>query len=94
MSFATVGPLLWRGSPGGVGIEESDLSVEGITAGDCEWVNGARAGSRSLRTVQPVCVKAGLARILIDLLLSNDPSWDKGWIDSRAGEDSTQGGVR
>jgi len=25
---------------------------------------------------------------------SDNPSWEKGWIGSRAGEDSTQGGVR
>ena len=37
---------------------------------------------------------ADAAKILIDPFLSDDPSWDKGWIGSRAGEDSTQGGVR
>ena len=35
-------------------------------------------------------IEAGAAKILIDPFLS----WDKGWIGSRAGEDSTQGGVR
>jgi hypothetical protein len=34
-------------------------------------------------------IEAGGAKILID-----NPSWDKGWIGSRAGEDSTQGGGR
>ena len=37
---------------------------------------------------------AGAAKILIDPFLSDNPSWDKGWIGSRAGEDPTQGGVR
>jgi L-ascorbate metabolism protein UlaG (beta-lactamase superfamily) len=36
----------------------------------------------------------GGPKILIDPFLSDNPSWDKGWIDSRAGEDSTQGGRR
>ena len=40
------------------------------------------------------CLEAGAAKILIDPFLSDNPSWDKGWIGSRAGEDSTQGGVR
>jgi L-ascorbate metabolism protein UlaG (beta-lactamase superfamily) len=39
-------------------------------------------------------IEVGAARILIDPFLSNNPSWDKGWIGSRADEDSTQGGVR
>jgi hypothetical protein len=39
-------------------------------------------------------IEAGAAKILIDSFLSDDPSWDKAWIGSRAGEDSTQGGVR
>jgi hypothetical protein len=39
-------------------------------------------------------IEAGAAKILIDPFLSDNPSWDKGWIGSRAGEDSTQGGVR
>jgi hypothetical protein len=39
-------------------------------------------------------IEVGAARILIDPFLSNDPSWDKGWIGSRVGEDSTQGGAR
>jgi len=39
-------------------------------------------------------IEAGAAKALIDPFLSDDPSWDKEWIGSRAGEDSTQGGVR
>jgi L-ascorbate metabolism protein UlaG (beta-lactamase superfamily) len=39
-------------------------------------------------------IEAGAAKILIDPFLSDNPSWDKGWIGSRPGEDSTQGGVR
>jgi L-ascorbate metabolism protein UlaG (beta-lactamase superfamily) len=39
-------------------------------------------------------IEAGAAKILIDPFRSDDPSWDKGWIGSRAGEDSTQGGGR
>ena len=39
-------------------------------------------------------IEAGAAKILIDRFLSDNPSWDKGWTGSRAGEDSTQGGVR
>ena len=40
------------------------------------------------------CQQAGAAKILIDPFLSDNPSWDKGWIGSRAGEDPTQGGGR
>jgi hypothetical protein len=36
----------------------------------------------------------GEPKILIDPFLPDNPSWDKGWIASRAGEDSTQGGGR
>src|SRR5262245_32024035 len=41
-------------------------------------------------------IEGGAAKILIDPLLSDNPSWDKvqGWIGSPAGEDSTQGGGR
>jgi len=39
-------------------------------------------------------IEGGAAKILIDPFLSDNPSWDKGWIGSRAGKDSTQGGVR
>jgi hypothetical protein len=39
-------------------------------------------------------IKAGAANILIDPFLSDNPCWDKGWIGSRAGEDSTRGGGR
>jgi hypothetical protein len=39
-------------------------------------------------------IEAGAAKILIDPFLSDNPSWDKGWIGSRAGEDSTQRGAR
>jgi hypothetical protein len=39
-------------------------------------------------------VEAEAAKILIDPFLSDNPSWDKGWIGCRAGEDSTQGGGR
>ena len=39
-------------------------------------------------------IEAGAAKILIDPFLSDNPSWHKGWIGSRAGEDSTQGGGR
>lgn len=38
--------------------------------------------------------EAGAAKILIDPFLSDNPSWDKGWIGSRAGKDSTRGGGR
>ena len=38
-------------------------------------------------------IEAGAAKIVIDPFLSDNPSWDKGWI-SRAGEDSTRGGGR
>jgi L-ascorbate metabolism protein UlaG (beta-lactamase superfamily) len=37
-------------------------------------------------------IEAGAAKILIDPFLSDNPSWDNGWIGSRAGDDSTQGG--
>jgi L-ascorbate metabolism protein UlaG (beta-lactamase superfamily) len=39
-------------------------------------------------------IEAGAAKILIDPFLSDNPSWDKGWIGSRAGKDSTRGGGR
>jgi L-ascorbate metabolism protein UlaG (beta-lactamase superfamily) len=39
-------------------------------------------------------IEAGAAKILIDPFLSDHPSWRKGWIGSRAGEDSTRGGGR
>ena len=39
-------------------------------------------------------IDVGAAKILIDPFLSDHPSWDKGWIGSLAGEDSTQGGGR
>ena len=39
-------------------------------------------------------IEAGAAKILIDLFLFDNPSWHKGWIGSRAGEDSTRGGGR
>ena len=39
-------------------------------------------------------IEEGAAKILIDLFLSDNPSWDTGWIGGRAGEDSTQGGGR
>lgn len=39
-------------------------------------------------------IKASAANILIDPFLSDNPSWNKGWIGSRAGEDLTQGGGR
>jgi hypothetical protein len=34
------------------------------------------------------------AKILIDPLLSDNPSWDKGWSGCLAGKNSTQGGDR
>jgi hypothetical protein len=40
------------------------------------------------------CIEAGAAKILIDPFLSDNPSWDKGWIGSPASEDSTRGGAR
>jgi L-ascorbate metabolism protein UlaG (beta-lactamase superfamily) len=40
------------------------------------------------------CIEASKARIFIDPFLSDSPSWDKGWIGYRAGENSTQGGDR
>jgi hypothetical protein len=39
-------------------------------------------------------IEAGAAKILIDSFLSDSPSVDKGWVGSRADEDSTQGGER
>ena len=39
-------------------------------------------------------IEAGAANILSDPFLSDNPSWDKGWIGSCAGEGSTQGGGR
>ncbi len=45
-------------------------------------------------TLTLISIEAGSAKILIDPCLSDNPSWDKGWIGSRAGEDSTQGGGR
>jgi len=39
-------------------------------------------------------IEAGAAKILIDPFVSDNPSWHKGWIGSRAGEDSTRGGER
>ena len=36
----------------------------------------------------------GGAKILIDPLLSDNPSWDKGWSGYLAGKNSTQGGDR
>src|SRR5215471_7361534 len=41
-----------------------------------------------------IFIEAGAANILIDPFLSDNPSWHKGWIGSRAGEDSTRGGGR
>ena len=38
--------------------------------------------------------EAGAAKILIAPFLSYELSWDKGWIGSRTGVDSTQGGGR
>jgi len=40
-------------------------------------------------TLTPSSIEVGAAKILIDPFLSEYPSWDKGWIGSRAGEDST-----
>ena len=58
-------------------------------------------GRVSRREVQPTWyghssfrIEAGAAKILIDPFLSDNPSWDKGWIGSHAGEDSTRGGGR
>ena len=45
-------------------------------------------------TVTLSSIEAGAAKALIDPFLSDNPSWDKRWIGSRAGEDSTQGGGR
>ena len=39
-------------------------------------------------------IEAGAAKILIDPLLSDNPSWDKGWSGYLAGKNSTQGGDR
>ena len=46
------------------------------------------------RQISAFRIEAGAAKILIDPFLSDNPSWHKGWIDSRAGEDSTRGGGR
>jgi hypothetical protein len=42
----------------------------------------------------PFRIEAGAAKILIDPFLSDNPSWDKGWIGSSAGEDLTRRGGR
>jgi L-ascorbate metabolism protein UlaG (beta-lactamase superfamily) len=39
-------------------------------------------------------IEAGAAKILIDLFLSDNPSWDKEWRRYLAGKNSTQGGDR
>jgi len=39
-------------------------------------------------------IEASAAKILIDAFLSYNPSWYEGWIGSRAGEASIQGGGR
>ena len=41
-----------------------------------------------------VTARSAAAKILIDPFLSDNPSWHKGWIGSRAGEDSIRGGGR
>jgi hypothetical protein len=46
------------------------------------------------RTRRVSRIDADMAKISIDSFLSDDPSWDEAWIGSRAGEDSTQRGVR
>lgn len=59
-------------------------------------------GRLTLVDVQPTAwhghsafrIEAGAAKILIDPFLSDNPSWNKGWIGYRAGENSTQGGDR
>jgi hypothetical protein len=53
--------------------------------------HGTKAFANTL-TLSSIEVDA--AKILIDPYLSDNPSWDKGWIGSRAGEGSTQGGAR
>jgi len=40
------------------------------------------------------CIEAGNAKILIDPLLSDNPSWDNGWSGYLAGKNSTEGGDR
>ena len=42
----------------------------------------------------PFRIEADAAKISIDPFRSDNPSWDKGWIGYRAGENSTQGGDR
>jgi hypothetical protein len=54
----------------------------------------ARISGTHRATLTLSSIEVGAAKILIDPFLSDNPSWDKGWIGSRAGEDSTQGGVR
>ena len=39
-------------------------------------------------------IEAGAANISDRPFLSDNPSWDKGWIGYGAGENSTQGGDR
>jgi L-ascorbate metabolism protein UlaG (beta-lactamase superfamily) len=39
-------------------------------------------------------IEASAPKILIDPLLSVNPSWDKGWSGCLAGKNSTQGGDR
>ena len=59
---------------------------------------GCRRHSKALTetdVVRPFRIShRGGPKILIDPFLSDNPSWHKGWIGSRAGEDSTQGGGR
>jgi hypothetical protein len=57
-------------------------------------INDRGDNSHETDMVRPFRIEAGAAKILIDPFLSDNPSWDKGWIGCRAGEDSTQGGGR
>ena len=50
--------------------------------------------STTANTLALSSIEAGAATIVIDPFLSDNPSRDKGWIGSRAGEGSTQGGGR
>jgi hypothetical protein len=54
----------------------------------------ARISGTHRATLTLSSIEVGAAKILIDPFLFDNPSWDKGWVGSRAGEDSTQGDVR
>jgi nitroreductase len=54
----------------------------------------AKARLRPIDWGQPKITEAGAAEIVIDPILSDRPTWDKGWIGCCAGEGSPQAGRR